>query len=354
MKISCNTNYLLALALATLGSATGCDDLGGDDDAAVEAEAFGAGQVAERCVGCNIKLNTFAFGKVKGGELDSSGALWGDVKLIQVRLRCTKDSKQMWRYPAACKDGAAMFKLESVYAIDGQLMGKAQGLGFQGADFLKSEWDVDTFDNGVYLERVTHTINAYSYSLNDKLHYYTFDLPNDGTWPEKTIYMPACKESYDPITGVYVGTKSVVYENTTVDTKSGKIGERPNTLYIACVSAAVGKAGAWGFKPWDIGYEDFTTAVRTVRADYCGDGVSWTKPGNALQLADVWGYSGFVNPAGKTEAIWGDSGAQCLGTPRWVGTVKYDDVVCNGAKLKECGDYKLGDFPEATMWSKLP
>ena len=94
--------------------------------------------------------------------------------------------------------------------------------------------------------------------------------------------------------------------------------------------------------------------MRVVRADYCGDGDSWTTVGNALQLKDQWGYSTFNNP-GATEALWGENGAVCLGTPRWQGVYSYSDVTCNGNKIEPCKENAdLGTYQGTQFWSTLP
>jgi hypothetical protein len=342
---------LLALALTTLMSA-GCDEVAPD-------EAFGAGEVSDRCVsGCGgILFNTFAWGKEDGGALDRLGKVWANARLVSVELKCTRNEKDMGRFPKVCLE-QPMFKLDDVWAESGQLLGKRDGLAFGGADFLGSRWTVDLYDGEKVVTTHVQNITAYQYDPLQKphaLHYYTFMFFGDGTnGGEKGVWTPACKESVDPVTGLPVGTRAVVYDDIEVDTKSGRIGWRPDSLYLACITGAVGKAGNWGYPAWEVGNEDFTTAVRMVRADYCGDGGSWTTKGNKLQVSDVWGYNSFAAVNGATEAMWGEKGALCLDTPRWTGTVKYTDVKCNGALLKPCGGATLTSYPEAIAWSKLP
>ncbi|MBK7825068.1 ADYC domain-containing protein [Nannocystis sp.] len=349
MKTFINSNNLLAMALMSVAAATGCDT--GDD------ADFGAGDVTERCTnGCGIKLNTFLFGKLEAGELARDFTeIYNDTRLAEVRLLCTKDGKQAWRFPKSCKEKPT-FKLEEVWSDRGELKGKAEGLEFGRADFLKSEWDIAFYENGQQNDQVTLTVNKYEEQPG--FHFYTFDYPNtDQSGPKDTLTVPACKETLDPVTGQYVGTKAVAIEDIVVDTTTGVIDRKKGMIYIACVSAAVGKATLWGFTPYDaqVDVENFTTAVRVVRADYCGDGDSWTTVGNALQLADKWGYSSFNNNPGPTEALWGEHGAACLGTPRWQGTYSYSDVTCNGNKIEPCKvGADLGTYEGTKFWSTLP
>lgn len=350
MKNLTSTHYLLALALTTLMSA-GCDE-------AAPGEDFGEGDVTERCVnGCGgILFNTFAWGKEDGGSLDVKGAVWSNARLVSVELLCTKNEKDMWRFPKECLT-QPMFKLDEVWASMGELKGMRSGLSFGAADFLGSRWTVDLYASEKVIDTHVQTIKAYEYSAVQKphaLHYYTFMFFGDGTnGGEKGVWTPSCKESVDPVTGLPVGTKALVYNDIEVDTATGKIGKREGSLYLACITGAVGKAGNWGYPEWEIGAEDFTTSVRMVRADYCGDGVSWTTKGNSLQARDVWSYNDFANANTKTEAMWGDKGALCLGDPRWTTKYTYADVSCNGALLPKCGNATLASYP-AIAWTKLP
>ncbi|MCA9691887.1 MAG: hypothetical protein KC636_19960, partial [Myxococcales bacterium] len=55
-----------------------------------------------------------------------------------------------------------------------------------------------------------------------------------------------------------------------------------------------------------------------IRADYCGDGSSWTQPGNSVWVADHLGANQFplFYPQPADEAVWGLHGALCVDTPR--------------------------------------
>ena len=331
MTTPLDTKKSLLLALV---ASVGCDPLVDND---VRTDDFGVGDVAERgCKGCGVLFNT---NSIIAGEFDATSQVYARARLVRVRLLCMQQVEPR-RFPDACA-AAKLFTLEKVWAEEGQLRGTAAGLAFNAGDFYKSEWDFEVY-NGKGTQSLSMTVSAYSHVAPDPLFYYTF------TSSGKTV----CATTLDPISHKEVGPKSVVLENLTVDTTTGMITEREGTLYIACVSGAVGKAVTWGYKPWDIGLTDFTTAVRVVRADYCGDGDSWTIPGTPIQIQDVWSYHGFFNPAGKTEAIWGDQGAVCLETRRVA-----DDtlVACKGGKqIVPCASKTLASFPAATMWTKLP
>ncbi len=356
MKNLSSTPYLLALALTTLMGA-GCDEA-----APGQAEGFAAGEVTERC-GNNcggIRFNTFAWGYEDGGALDTKGELFSNAQLISVELLCSKNEKDMWRYPKECLK-STYFKLDQggVRAHAGELLGTRGTYEFGGQDFLGSRWTVDVYNSeGKFLTTHIQEVKAYKFDPLQKphaLHYYAFMFFGTGAnGGDKGVWEPACTEDTDPLTNAVVGSWALVYDDIQLNTDTGVISPREHSLYLGCISAAVGKAGNWGYPSWELGTKDFTTSVRVVRADYCADGESWTKKGNALQVNDVWGYSGFVNANTPTEAIWNEKGAACLGTPRWINQFTYNDVSCNGQQLPECKDAKLADVADAVIWTKLP
>jgi hypothetical protein len=75
---------------------------------------------------------------------------------------------------------------------------------------------------------------------------------------------------------------------------------------------------------------DYTTAVRSIRADYCGNGIPHTVLGTAVDWENrgdwLWKEDGLV-----LEAIWNETGAICKGTPRIAGG--FDNVGC---KIRTC------------------
>lgn len=318
------TSLALALAL-TAPVLAGCDEpLDEETDAASFRPGTGSG---------GIYLNTNRTLEVLWSELDVTGAWHDGVRLAGVQV--PRD-----------KSATTFLTLDQVWSSKGELRGRIGATNYGGAQFLGSRWKLQIEDPNLGVTTLTLTVQGYSYDPALQLHKYSFQYLNPVTKQNE----PTCSE-----TDLADQYRAVVYENITVDTDSGKIGKRPSTIYFACISGAVGKAATWNYKPYDpaLGVEGFTAAVRSVRADYCGDGFSWTKPGNALQLKDVWGKHDFVDPKLDTEAIWTPSGAACLYSPRWDTEFKYDDVTCAGEHVKMCApEDGLGSFAGAVIWSK--
>lgn len=341
---------LIALAL-TLTGTSACDE-------ASEA-AFGAdGEVALRPGGYSgggVLLNTSATGEWAIDHLDTKFGNELDGVILESVVLAGK-----YKDPV---------KLEVVWSEKGELRGKSIYGEHKGAEFVGSIWYLSTPKAAGATSR---QMTISQYTLDPEGHHrYVFMYPNDpnyglhfytsqGGAPVKKTgeKSPAPPQSLavcapDPETGGSL--EALVYADVYVDMKTGWMKERPDTLNIACVSGGVGKAGLWGYLPYIYGIDVLQTGTRTVRADYCGDGTSYTKPGNALYLEDRFGIHDFGQGAGnKTEAIWGIKGAACVGIPR-DSTFDYASVDCGGWQPMECKDLKYTDFGEdAMMESKIP
>ncbi|MBN8999144.1 MAG: hypothetical protein J0H54_07035, partial [Rhizobiales bacterium] len=87
---------------------------------------------------------------------------------------------------------------------------------------------------------------------------------------------------------------------------------------IACTSGAFGKCLLFGYHPWKSGAavpmaQLYRSCIRMVRADYCGDGRSWTRNGMSIDIFDRFGVQKADNPPNMTlEAAWSPEGAVCI------------------------------------------
>ncbi len=161
------------------------------------------------------------------------------------------------------------------------------------------------------------------------------------------------------------GARMVIYGDIVVDHKRGDISSRANSAYFGCIAGAVGKAALWGYapdSPWltSVPLPAFETAVRAVRADYCGDGKPNTNVGNAVTLRDSWAINGFAELPFTTEAVWAaGGGAVCVNRIRATGVTLLAPHVCsNGELIPLCGDEKTvetdWDAGTGDIWSKIP
>lgn len=273
--------------------------------------------------GGGVFLNTNAIGANALSELDLGGQVHAGVRLDAVRIK---------------RPGDEWLTLDAVDSDAGELVGTHDSVTYRGADFLGAEWDLTFVDGGGGEIPASMWIAAYTAA---GAHKYTFKYNDAANQPQFV-----CDADPD---GAYA---SVAIPDVSVHAVTGEVVEREDTLYLGCTSGAVGKAVVWGYAPWDRGAVDFEAAIRVVRADYCGTGASWTVPGTHLQLADAWDVNDFVDAEQPTEALWGQSGALCVGAPRldeYAG-----EVTCGGVPVPPCvGEATLAGTVGALFWTKL-
>ena len=93
---------------------------------------------------------------------------------------------------------------------------------------------------------------------------------------------------------------------------------------FACPDGVIAKCVRWGYAPWKVGAELHQACTRMARADYCGDGKSWTREGTLINLYDTENIQLSEPTAGLSfEAAWGPDGAICVDQPRYL--VTHDD-----------------------------
>ncbi len=128
-------------------------------------------------------------------------------------------------------------------------------------------------------------------------------------------YQPLCGLDDD---GLAIGAIPI---KGTWDYREGMPGagshiEDANVFTFACRGYALAKCVEFGYKPWQsvegvslgVMHE---ACVRMVRADYCGDGRSWTQTGTLINLYDSLSIQ--VDEADwLPEAEWGLQGARCM------------------------------------------
>ena len=154
-----------------------------------------------------------------------------------------------------------------------------------------------------------------AYAAAGAIPLYTFLFEKDGRNGDDEIGL---FETCSVPEGGYHTTTAVLYQDLFVHDENGVVKPTSDSLYIGCVAGAVGKVATWGYWPDalpDLGR--FEAAVRMVRADYCGDGWSYTHEGTPIGIADQLGVN---DPSpelssldtGFFEAVWRTDGADCV------------------------------------------
>ncbi|WAS95943.1 ADYC domain-containing protein [Nannocystis punicea] len=133
--------------------------------------------------------------------------------------------------------------------------------------------------------------------------------------PETSTWAPLCAPGPDglaramPLAGTWMA--------------DGRYEAADGAFNVTCTSGAIGKCVRFGYKPWVTASDgsslwDYHQAcVRMVRADYCGDGTSFTKNGTQINIFDRLKIQMLDKAPGYVlEAAWGPAGALCVHHPR--------------------------------------
>lgn len=193
----------------------------------------------------------------------------------------------------------------SSVAVDGTLLtGLVNGTAVSGQDFEKAYFAGVATSGATVQLRVEH-VERPTARQADVWHYEFRYLTANGEWKN------LCQ-----------GKKAVVTAGRW-DFHQGVAGDGAKiadsaVLTIGCERSAIEKCINGGYRPWvtrsGVSLDPYHQAcVRMLRADYCGDGVSHTKPGAKVNLYDPLGIQQ-DDEKWVLEAQWTATGAQCLNT----------------------------------------
>jgi hypothetical protein len=150
---------------------------------------------------------------------------------------------------------------------------------------------------------------------------YLWHVNDDRLLDESTAtYVPTCDEDLDP-SNPALAYHAYLIPTLHVDAATGDFSYAASvtTMFMACASGAVGKSIDFGYSPWDHDPDTHELATRMVRADYLGNGQSYTQSGTPICLRDDLGVWQGAGPAThEIEAGWNVAvgGALCVSQPR--------------------------------------
>ena len=268
------------------------------------------------------RMNTNHAGPHFFSELHLGGAEHEGTRLIEI----------LYDEPCGSSTCTTPVITQTVQVLGGELHAElVDGRTIRHTDFGQTRWTIDVTgsaagaSSGYFSTSYELTVEA-SWDAGSAQPTYMF-FWDDG-WGEGA-------ESTCTIPGETTEMTAVVYPGVDVHEPSGSIHETPELLTIACTGGAVGKAALWGYRPDDLaashgsdGVGIFEASVRMIRADYCGDGQSWTSPGTPVLVEDNLGINGPLpsvwlpgqsSPA--DEAVWDRYGAVCLAVTRVPNTI---------------------------------
>jgi hypothetical protein len=183
-----------------------------------------------------------------------------------------------------------------------------------------------------------------------------FDDPGQRSNQDVTLYAVSFQEPQDggwrPLCA---GDEKALFLEGVWDPQSGW---RPSAelFSVSCTNGALAKCVRWGYKPWKtvpgkggkpVELRDLHQAcVRAARADYCGDGVSYTADGTLIDLWDAYGLIGKTpeeqsEQGFSAEASFGTAGAGCIEQARYA------------ERQPRCSEPRLQRFASSTPSSAL-
>jgi hypothetical protein len=339
--------FLRALVLAALGLGLGvtpaCDDPEVEDADAEISLRGGEGEGGPTFNTNIIVTSALPAFDTKGGDLD--GVELVSVVIFDGGVPVTVDADSL---------------RVDLGTIEGEIYGGTQ---IEGVDFLDSVWTftVDGTTVQMTLADIETGSSAGLDNPNDELHILRLD-------PDRLVYtfhygqapnfVKTC--AYDSV----AGARAVLYGDIYVDHRSGDISDRDNTIYFGCISGAVGKSALHGYAPdnpstQSVTVEEFELAVRAIRADYCGNGTSYTNVGNPLTYNDRYGINGHTQVGFVTEALWETgAGATCVNRIRSTGNVPFYGLDCGDHTIYSCGSEATAKstwfFGSDELWTKIP
>lgn len=148
--------------------------------------------------------------------------------------------------------------------------------------------------------------------IEKKIPLYTINIKIDQNW------VPLCHPDVE-------GRRTAIPLNGRWDLN----GNFENSIYLtfACTAGVIAKCILWGYAPWKISIggqtmrEMHQTCTRMARADYCGNGKSYTRNGTPINIYDKLSIQEHAPRAGDNgpmyEAAWGPEGATEIVHTRW-------------------------------------
>ena len=175
----------------------------------------------------------------------------------------------------------------------------------------------------------------------------TLPAPHTDVWAYGVSYQLAGSTTWSPMCGSS-GTLALALSGTW-NLGSGVVGggswsASATSFTFGCRGAALAKCVELGYKPWKIVNgvllrNHHQSCVRMLRADYCGDGKSWTQDGTPINVYDSLNIQTDAAEY-KLDAEWVPTGARCIWKLR---DFQLNKPTCETLKkLEGCGTFKSG------------
>jgi hypothetical protein len=195
------------------------------------------------------------------------------------------------------------------------------GVNLNGTDFIGATFE-GQLSNGDTIQLHVDDIDALAAPNDDVLAYKISIVADGGAVPLCGLDTDGTPLRALPMHGAW-NTTTGAYSDT------GQIS-------LACRKAAIAKCVEFGYKPWQGYDQEHLSCVRMVRADYCGDGTTYTTNGTPINLYDHLGIQADTE-SWPVDGEWSPDGAVCFNHHRGSTTPhcaeKYDAA---------CGSFSSG------------
>jgi hypothetical protein len=325
------THILLMTLTVALGGAcdAGPESFDLDEQDGTELRPYGG-----------MRFNTNAIGTHRFDELKLDGTVYEGVRLLEIEYTGWGPTE--------------LVDLSTLSVYKGEMTASTfAGTLITHKTWERTTWKLHVVGQPVMINMFARGVNG-SNGIDEDVPYYNFAWAIPGENP-----VPTCTK--DP-GGLVAAT---VYRDIGADESTGDINALSNTLNIACLDGALGKAYWWNYGYHELvdarggdeleGRDWFQAAVRMIRADITGTSLSYTAPGNPVSPVDNLGISTVHAPAAPIEeAVWDESGAICAdsardGTPLWT-------IVGAPPRCNDLGGaaHVFATDPGAMYWTNVP
>jgi hypothetical protein len=299
-----------------------CNVLGGCDDDG------GSGTFT------NGKGNTSFLGQIGGegvyplNELPLDGAPAGPITLLHVRAsRCVSPvaGDHVGAFITAPQPALSVGPKGELLPLTVHEVGDPSFVcEVSGSQWSNTVWTI-AYDDGVTSFQTELRLTAISLTADDHgAPLYEFQVDATSVPDPRFRLQPTCDEAPEED-----GLRFAAYlvPGLAVQEGTGHFTSNPNRATVACLSSSIGKAWRWGYKSFltTIGTEGHEVAHNAIRAEYCGDDVTYTAPNTMVWFQSVFTEEGpdpHAPPVGSTwalEAVWPSdpqAPAICVGQTR--------------------------------------
>jgi len=169
---------------------------------------------------------------------------------------------------------------------------------------------------------------------------------NADVWAYGVSYRTSPTNPWTPVCAGGVAAVPVMgrWDYSFGTTTGGDKIDDPAAFTFGCVGSAIAKCVYLGYKPWKtvggVSLASYHQAcTRAVRADYCGNGASYTTTGRIIDIFDNLGLQPNDNDGWIAEGEWTPAGAKCTFA---VNRNILAGLLCHPVSSLTCGHWTSG------------